>query len=109
MVELLDSVAKAVACNRLMSGAIELGSTPFAQPAIIGNSRVMQGVYKEIGRVAATAVPVLIRRETGTGKELAQGNQAKAARWLGVARTTMREKLIHFGLRRVGERSDETD
>ncbi len=31
---------------------------------------------------------------------MAQGNQAKAARWLGVSRTTMREKLEHFGLRR---------
>jgi hypothetical protein len=30
--------------------------------------------------------------------KLAQGNQAKAARWLGVSRITMREKLIHFGL-----------
>jgi DNA-binding protein Fis len=29
--------------------------------------------------------------------ELAQGNQAKAARWLGISRLTMREKLIQFG------------
>jgi DNA-binding protein Fis len=28
----------------------------------------------------------------------AQGNQAKAARWLGVTRVTMRAKLIQFGL-----------
>ncbi len=28
----------------------------------------------------------------------AQGNQAKAARWLGITRVTMRAKLIHFGL-----------
>jgi nitrogen regulation protein NR(I) len=70
MAELLDSVAKAVACNRLMSEPIELGAAPFAQSAIIGRSRAMQEVYKEIGRVAATAVTVLIRGETGTGKEL---------------------------------------
>jgi len=31
--------------------------------------------------------------------QLASGNQAKAARWLGVSRITVREKLIHFGLR----------
>jgi DNA-binding NtrC family response regulator len=37
--------------------------------------------------------------------QLAQGNQAKAARWLGVTRTTMREKLIHFGLH--PEKQDE--
>jgi len=30
--------------------------------------------------------------------QLAQGNQAKAARWLGLSRLTMREKLTHFGL-----------
>jgi len=29
--------------------------------------------------------------------KLAGGNQAKAARWLGVSRLTMREKLIQFG------------
>jgi DNA-binding protein Fis len=30
---------------------------------------------------------------------LAQGNQAKAARWLNVSRQTMREKLRAFGLK----------
>jgi DNA-binding protein Fis len=29
---------------------------------------------------------------------LAQGNQAKAARWLGITRLKMREKLIQMGL-----------
>jgi DNA-binding protein Fis len=28
----------------------------------------------------------------------AQGNQAKAARWLGVSRVTMKAKLVQFGL-----------
>jgi len=30
--------------------------------------------------------------------QLAQGNQAKAARWLGVSRLTMRAKLTQFGI-----------
>ena len=30
--------------------------------------------------------------------ELAKGNQAKAARWLGISRLTLRERLIQFGL-----------
>ncbi len=37
---------------------------------IIGNSPVMQEVYKLIGRVAASDVNVLLRGESGTGKEL---------------------------------------
>ena len=28
----------------------------------------------------------------------AQGNQAKAARWLGISRITMKAKLVQFGL-----------
>lgn len=40
--------------------------------------------------------------------QLAEGNQAKAARWLGVTRTTMREKLTRFGLRPISEGSDQS-
>jgi len=38
--------------------------------SIIGKSAAMQLIYKEIGRVAAKPITVLIRGETGTGKEL---------------------------------------
>ncbi len=70
--EMLEVVKRAVASSRLMSERVELGAAsdkPTAQ-AIIGNSRAMQSVYKEIGRVAGTSATVLIRGETGTGKEL---------------------------------------
>lgn len=70
MNELLDQMAKAVASNELMSEPLELGQADAMQSAIIGNSRAMQAIYKEIGRVAATNVTVLIQGETGTGKEL---------------------------------------
>jgi DNA-binding NtrC family response regulator len=44
---------------------------PLADPdAIIGNSMVMHEMYKQIGRLAAKPVSVLILGETGTGKEL---------------------------------------
>ena len=39
--------------------------------------------------------------------ELAQGNQAKAARWLGITRITMRAKLIQFGLHPSQDQSGE--
>jgi nitrogen regulation protein NR(I) len=68
--DLLDLVASAVAHSQLMSEPVELGEARSSRFAIIGNSRVMQSIYKEIGRVAATPATVLIRGATGTGKEL---------------------------------------
>jgi len=68
--ELLDMVASAVASSRFMSEPVEMGEATSARSAIIGNSRAMQAIYKEVGRVAATAATVLIRGATGTGKEL---------------------------------------
>ncbi len=68
--ELLDLTAKALDSSRLMSEPIEMGDAESARTAIVGKSRVMQAIYKEIGRIAATPVTVLIRGDTGTGKEL---------------------------------------
>ena len=68
--ELFDLVASAVASSRLMSEPVDMGEARPDRSAIIGNSRAMQGIYKEIGRVAATSATVLIRGSTGTGKEL---------------------------------------
>lgn len=68
--ELLDLTAKALESSRLMSDPVEMGESISSRTAIVGNSRVMQSIYKEIGRVAATSVTVLIRGDTGTGKEL---------------------------------------
>ena len=70
MEELLAVVAKAVAQRRLMTEPVELGEDAGSGAVIVGNSRPMREIYKEIGRVAARPVDVLIRGETGTGKEL---------------------------------------
>jgi DNA-binding NtrC family response regulator len=68
--ELLDRVGEAVRNSRMMFEPVEIGESRASGFALLGNSRRMQEVYKTIGRIAATAVTVLIRGATGTGKEL---------------------------------------
>ena len=70
MPEMLDLVEKAIASSRLMSEPVAVGAPDSTHDAIVGNSRAMQSIYKEIGRIASKPVNVLIRGETGTGKEL---------------------------------------
>ena len=68
--QLIELVRRAVESNRLMSEPVDLGAQGVARDALVGRSEVMQAIYKEIGRVASKPVSVLIRGETGTGKEL---------------------------------------
>lgn len=72
--ELRRVVADAIAAARRMSKAVTIGdqdsATAEAGDALIGRSRTMLEVYKSLGRLSATPVTVLIRGETGTGKEL---------------------------------------
>ena len=68
---MLHLIERAVACSRLVARPVEVGNeAEHGGDSIIGRSPGMQEVYKEIGRVAAKPVTVLIRGETGTGKEL---------------------------------------
>src|SRR5262245_53763585 len=67
---LLELVRKAADSNRLMSEPVGLGEGTPARDALVGRSSAMQAIYKEIGRIASKPVNVLIRGETGTGKEL---------------------------------------
>ena len=65
----LDSVCDAV------DRALELESSPVedSRPAtggIIGESPVMQQLFRQIGKLASTRLNVLVTGETGTGKEL---------------------------------------
>jgi DNA-binding NtrC family response regulator len=76
MPELLRLVAQAVAASQLMSEPVQLGTAGPSRDAIIGNSRAMQAIYKEIGRIAAKPVTVLIRGETGTG---ASGSRSRSS------------------------------
>ena len=67
---LLELVAQAASASRLMSEPVQIGDSGSTRDAIVGKSRAMQNIYKEIGRIASKPVSVLIRGETGTGKEL---------------------------------------
>jgi DNA-binding protein Fis len=50
----------------------------------------------EIQNVHASVIEAAERELFSQAIKLAHGNQAKAARWLGISRATMREKLIQF-------------
>jgi DNA-binding NtrC family response regulator len=52
----------------------------------------------EIENVETVLMQVVERELYGQAIRLARGDQSRAARWLGVSRPTMREKLIRYGL-----------
>jgi nitrogen regulation protein NR(I) len=71
MPELLGLLHRAVDAGRLMREPVALpDAVAGSRTALVGTSRAMQDVCKEIGRAAAKPVTILIRGETGTGKEL---------------------------------------
>ena len=71
MPELIGLLHRAAGASRLMREPVALAAeSSSSRTALVGTSRAMQDVCKEIGRVAAKPVTVLIRGETGTGKEL---------------------------------------
>ena len=70
MEELLAVLARAAEAGRRGRLKVALVSEPARELALVGQSRAMQAVYKEIGRVAERPVSVMILGETGTGKEL---------------------------------------
>jgi nitrogen regulation protein NR(I) len=70
MDELLSIVTRAAAAGQRGREKVAVGAEPAQDVALIGQSRAMQAVYKEIGRVTEKSVSVLILGETGTGKEL---------------------------------------
>ena len=70
--DILALIGQALEAGRFMRSRVELDVAPdtAAADAIIGRSKPMQEVYKAIGRVAPTDATVLIRGDSGTGKEL---------------------------------------
>lgn len=71
--ELRRSLREAIECSR--KGIEPVSIDPRNEyeddsDTLVGNSRAMLDVYKALGRLSPTPVTVLIRGETGTGKEL---------------------------------------
>ncbi|QTA89051.1 sigma-54-dependent transcriptional regulator [Desulfonema magnum] len=71
--DMLIVIKQALEAGRFMRSPVDMDVTPdktTSHEAIIGRSSPMQDVYKAIGRVASTDATVLIRGDSGTGKEL---------------------------------------
>lgn len=69
---MLATIRQALEAGRFMRSPVNMDASPDQTrgEAIIGKSPAMQEVYKAIGRVSATDATVLIRGESGSGKEL---------------------------------------
>lgn len=71
--ELIEVIEEALAGAKQMSEKVTLTDQLTEEdtgPVLIGKSRAMAKVYRDLAKLAATPVTVLIRGETGTGKEL---------------------------------------
>lgn len=70
--QMLATIGQALEAGRFMRSPVDMDASPDKPrgEAIIGKSPAMQEVYKAIGRVSATDATVLIRGESGSGKEL---------------------------------------
>ncbi len=70
--QLLDVTGKAAASRAMSRQAVFLPhrARKGAEQPVVGGGPAMVHLFKEIGRVARQPVPVLLRGETGTGKEL---------------------------------------
>ncbi|MCD6298899.1 MAG: sigma-54-dependent Fis family transcriptional regulator, partial [Deltaproteobacteria bacterium] len=70
--DMLLVIGQALEAGRFMRSPVDMNAIPdnASGEALIGRSRPMQDVYKAIGRVSPTDATVLIRGDSGTGKEL---------------------------------------
>lgn len=70
--QMLATIRQALEAGRFMRSPVDMDASPDKTEgeAIIGKSAAMQEVYKAIGRVSATDATVLIRGDSGSGKEL---------------------------------------
>ena len=70
MPELLDLAEKAITSRKITAKPVAIGREDSGKDSVIGSSRAMQNVFKEIGKIADKPIALLIKGETGSGKEL---------------------------------------
>ncbi|MDA7922321.1 sigma-54 dependent transcriptional regulator [Verrucomicrobiales bacterium] len=71
--EIEKSLREAMDCSRKAGSSVLIDPNDERDDfsdTLVGTSRAMMDVYKSLGRLSSTPVTVLIRGETGTGKEL---------------------------------------
>ncbi|MGE3779510.1 MAG: sigma-54-dependent transcriptional regulator [Pirellulaceae bacterium] len=105
---LQEVVGRALETRRLMQVPVDVetsveGEKEEQHDALVGRSPKMLEVYKEIGRVAAQDVTVLIYGESGTGKELVaraifQHSRRKGKPFLAVNCAALTETLLESEL-----------
>jgi DNA-binding protein Fis len=91
----VEHVRRALAKTGLLAASTEKSLQEYVDEFIAAAQR--GEVVDAHLRLQETAERVLFRR----AMDLADGNQAKAACWLGISRLTLRKKLIQFGLHQV--------
>ena len=105
VIEVRDLVNRALDNRRAMHVPVQLpeGPTADGSDVFIGRCPAMNDVFKRIGRVAPHNVTVLIRGETGTGKELVaraiyQHSPRAHARFLAVNMSAIPDTLLESEL-----------
>lgn len=70
--EIYELIDKVTASSQVTPPKEETSAndSDFSVDDIIGNSKIMQDIFKTIGKAAVTQLPVLITGESGTGKEM---------------------------------------
>ena len=119
MRELENVVRKALLDSRGFTIEVEHIWEPLARPSEPGRREpflrklasdfLQEARNSDTGKAYARFMELAERELLSQAIEDAQGNQAKAARWLGVSRLTLREKLRQYGRHpAAGEQSPET-
>jgi len=91
-------------CAGITEGLLEEGKKKEVVPVLDGleslaESFLGQAESGEIRGAYQAMLEAMERELLAKAMEKSGGNQAKAARWLGVTRYTLREKLTRYGLR----------